>query len=436
MKFGVSTLSRGIYTSRDAYMAVAQAAERAGFDFMSVNDHLIVPGKLGSAYPYTQGGVWSAAEHGHCFDVITALAFLAGCTSRLRLLTSVMVVPHRPVIATAKMLATLDVLSGGRLILGAGAGWMKEEFALLGAPFEDRGRATDEYLEAFKVLWTQERPSYSGKHVNFSDVIFAPQPIQKPHPPIWIGGESPAALRRTAKLGDAWYPGNNNQQKPMDTPARLKTGIADLHRVAEQSGRNPKSIDICLIVQNPFDWAEQKTQDGSARRMFTGTSANMAEDAGALAAVGVSHVALRLGGETVAESVARIERFRRRRHREGVVAGRVGLAQPDRQPGCAPAEPRATQFSSLREHLGRHAVVHIGGRRRDIAVAQVGAAFAALVIVGLESCELVGFERRALLLRDAVKPCVVLAENRPLHRTVRAAKWFEAKFLLHVGWDL
>ena len=104
MKFGISTLSRGIYTSRDAYMKVAQAAESAGFDFMSVNDHLIVPDKLDSAYPYTQGGVWSAAEHGHCFDQLAAIAFLAGCTEKLRLLTSVMVVPHRPVIATAKML--------------------------------------------------------------------------------------------------------------------------------------------------------------------------------------------------------------------------------------------------------------------------------------------------------------------------------------------
>ena len=117
MRFGISTLSRGIYTSSEAFMNVAQAAERAGFDFLSVNDHIVVPAKLDSAYPYTVGGVWSASEHGHCFDQLATLAFIAGCTERLRLLTSVMVVPHRPVIQTAKILSTIDVLSNGRLIV-------------------------------------------------------------------------------------------------------------------------------------------------------------------------------------------------------------------------------------------------------------------------------------------------------------------------------
>ena len=309
MRFGISTLSRGIYTSREAIKQVAQASEKAGFDFLSANDHIIVPAKLGSAYPYTQGGVWSASEHGHCFDQLATLAFIAGCTEKLRLLTSVMVVPHRPVIQTAKMLATIDVLSNGRLILGVGAGWMEEEFRLLGAPFEDRGRATDEYIEAFKELWTKERPAYKGQHVNFDNLIFAPKPIQKPHPPIWVGGESPAALRRTVKHGDAWYPGNNNQQKPLDTPARLAAGIAELRKVAEKSKRDPKSIGIALIAQAPYGWAAETVQDGSARRMFTGSSAEMASDAVALAGAGVSDVALRLGGATLAESIDRIERF-------------------------------------------------------------------------------------------------------------------------------
>lgn len=309
MEFGISTLSRGLYTSRATYMAVAQAAERAGFSFMSVNDHVIVPGKLGSAYPYTQGGAWSASEHGHCFDQLAALAFLAGCTNRLKLLTSVMVVPHRPPIQTAKTLATIDVLSNGRLILGVGAGWMEEEFRLLGAPFEERGAATDEYLEAFRQLWTADRPSYKGRHVSFEDVIFAPKPLQPGGPPIWVGGESPAAMRRTVKLGNGWYPGNNNQQMLMDTPARLKAGIAKLHAVSEKAGRDPATIDLGLIVQGPFEWAAQPTQDKSARRMFTGSSDDMRADLAALEEAGVRHVALRLGGETVTESLERIGRF-------------------------------------------------------------------------------------------------------------------------------
>jgi probable F420-dependent oxidoreductase len=311
IKFGISTLSRGILVSRTAYMQVAQAAERAGFVFISVNDHVIVPGRLGSAYPYTRGGAWAAADHGHCFDQLTTLAFLAGCTSRMKLLTSVMVVPHRPPIATAKILATLDVLSGGRLILGVGAGWMKEEFDLLGVPFAERGAVTNEYLEAFKALWTQRWPTHASPHVNFADVIFEPKPIQQPHPPIWVGGESPAALRRAVRLGDAWYPGNNSQTAPLDTPARLAAAIGSLRRLAETAGRDPASLAVNLIVQNPFEWTSHKTADGSARRLFTGPSADMAADAVALQAVGVAHVAVRLGGATLTEALERIDRFGR-----------------------------------------------------------------------------------------------------------------------------
>jgi probable F420-dependent oxidoreductase len=309
MNFGLSTVTRGVFTTRQNYMAVAKAAERVGFDFLSVSDHLVVPADLQSAYPYTVGGLFGASEGGHCFDQLATIAFLAGCTERLRLLTSVMVVPHRPAVLAAKMLATIDVLSNGRLIIGAGAGWMKEEFALLGVPFEDRGNRTDEFLAAFRELWTKDQPSYRGKHVHFSDLLFFPKPLQKPHPPLWIGGESPGALRRTIRFGDAWYPGNNSQTKPLDTPQRLAAGIADLRRASETAGRDPATIDLALLVQDHFEWGVYKTQDGSARRMFTGTSADMAADAAALSAIGVRHVALRLGGTSAEESVGRIERF-------------------------------------------------------------------------------------------------------------------------------
>jgi probable F420-dependent oxidoreductase len=308
MKFGLSTLTRGVFSTRESYRAVAVAAERAGFDFLSVSDHVVVPANLKSRYPYAASGVFSAAEHGYCLDQLATMAFLAGCTERLRLLASVMVVPHRPAMLTAKMLATIDVLSNGRLILGAGAGWMKEEFALLDAPFEERGRVTDEYLAAFQELWTKDAPAYSGKHVSFSDVLFYPKPVQKPLP-IWIGGESPPALRRTIRFAAAWYPGNNSQTMPLDTPARLAAGIAHVKRACEAAGRDPGTIEVALLVQNYFEWEPHRIHDGSARRLFTGSSADMMDDVGALAAVGVDHVALRLGGDTADEAVARIERF-------------------------------------------------------------------------------------------------------------------------------
>jgi alkanesulfonate monooxygenase SsuD/methylene tetrahydromethanopterin reductase-like flavin-dependent oxidoreductase (luciferase family) len=188
---------------------------------------------------------------------------------------------------------------------------MQEEFQLLGAPFDERGQATDEYLDAFKALWTGERSSYQGRHVAFEDVIFAPKPIQKPHPPIWVGGESAAALRRVVKLGDAWYPGNNNQVRPLDTVPRLRAGIDGLHALARAAGRDPASLGIALLVQQPFEWTEARTQDGTARRLFTGSSDAMAADAAALEKAGIEHVALRLGGASVADAVERVERFGR-----------------------------------------------------------------------------------------------------------------------------
>jgi probable F420-dependent oxidoreductase len=309
VKFGLSTVTRGVFTTPDNYLAVAKAAERAGFDFLSVSDHLVVPANLRSRYPYDGAGVFAAAEHGHCFDQLATVAFLAGATERLRLLTSVTVLPHRPVMLTAKTLATIDVLAKGRLIIGAGAGWMKEEFELLGVPFEDRGPLTDDYLAAFKELWTKDKPSYRGKYVQFSGLLFFPKPVQKPHPPLWIGGESPPALRRAIKFADAWYPGSNSQTKPLDTPERLAAGIADIKRQCAASGRDPASLGVALLVQDFFEWGDYKTADSSARRLFTGTSPDMAADAAALSALGVGHAALRLGGNTAAECVGRIERF-------------------------------------------------------------------------------------------------------------------------------
>jgi probable F420-dependent oxidoreductase len=309
MQFGLSTLSRGLFTSRAAYRSVAQAAERAGFAFLSVNDHIVVPVKLDSPYPYSAGGQWSAAEQGHCLEQLATLSFLAGCTERLRLLTSVMVVPHREPILAAKMLATIDVLSEGRLIVGVGAGWMAEEFRLLGAPFAERGAATTEYLEAFKALWTMDRPAYRGEHVAFGDLIFEPKPIQKPHPPVWIGGESKAALRRLVRVGDAWYPGNNNPAAPLDTPERLTAGLSELRKLAREAGRDPASIGITLLVQGAYDWQPARTRDGSARAFFTGTSAEMAADCATLAGLGIGHVGLRASGTTMPEVIERIERF-------------------------------------------------------------------------------------------------------------------------------
>ena len=309
MKLGVNTSPRPPFNSREAYRTVAQTAERLGFDFLSVSDHVVVPRENVSRYPYNEEGKLGAAMLGHCFDQLTTLAFLAGCTDRIRLLSSVMVVPHRPPVLTAKILATADVLSGGRIILGCGAGWLREEFeALQTRPYDARGKVTDEYLEAFKQLWTNDNPAYAGEHVAFKDVVFQPKPLQKPHIPIWVGGESGPAMRRAASIGDGWYPGSSNPANRLDTVARLSAGIAKVRDLAQTAGRDPSALDIAYVVQWPVDWIAQRGSDGK-RRFMTGSAADMAEDAAMLTTLGVGHVALRLQAPSLAATLERIQRF-------------------------------------------------------------------------------------------------------------------------------
>ena len=127
--------------------------------------------------------------------------------------------------------------------------------------------------------------------------------------PLWVGGESPGALRRAVKLGNAWYPGNNSQLRPLDTIARLEIAFTELQRACERSGRDPASLGRCVLIQDFFDWTPRKTEDGRARRLFTGSSADMTQDAASLSGLGITHAALRLGGDSLDEALERIERF-------------------------------------------------------------------------------------------------------------------------------
>jgi probable F420-dependent oxidoreductase len=309
VEFGIHIGTRGCMVTRDNLMAVATAAERSGYGILGVADHLIVPVRTDVRYPYTADGIWPGAPTGECFDAIATLAFLAGCTRRIRLLTSVVVAPHRPPVLTAKLFQTADILSGGRVIAGVGAGWMKEEFAALGTPpYDERGAVTDEYIQAWKSLWTDARPSMHGKYVQFDNVVFEPKPVSKPHPPIWVGGESGPSLRRVARHGDAWYPVSNNANVPLDTPERLKAGIDRMHRAAEAHGRDPNSIDIAYVFFMPPSWTVRKTEEGG-RRMFSGSAADMLEDAAALKALGVNHLIVYLQRPTIEQTLDLLQLF-------------------------------------------------------------------------------------------------------------------------------
>jgi probable F420-dependent oxidoreductase len=199
-------------------LAAARAAEAAGFAHLSCSDHVCVPVSRADA----MGAVW--------FDAGSTLAFVAGVTSRIRLLPHVLVLPYRHPLVVAKQYGTLDLLSGGRLILGIGSGHLKPEFKVLGADFEARGRVTDEYLAAIVAAWESDVARFAGERVAFADVLVAPRVAQRPHPPVWVGGNSRAAVGRAARHGDGWIPWELE-------PADLAAGAAYAREVRARAGR-------------------------------------------------------------------------------------------------------------------------------------------------------------------------------------------------------
>src|SRR5262245_41357724 len=205
MRYGFYLPTRGASATPEALAALLQGGEALGFDSVMIADHIVFPTAITSKYPYTVSGVFPG--QGDALDQLTLATFAAAKTRRLRLVTSVMIVPYRNPVLTAKMLATIDVPSGGRLTVGGGVGWRREESEALGAPdFDRRGAATDDYIAIYKALWTRSPVSFSGQFYRVAERRCEPLPLQKPHPPIWVGGHSPAAIRRAARLGDGWHP--------------------------------------------------------------------------------------------------------------------------------------------------------------------------------------------------------------------------------------
>lgn len=183
------------YRARETFVDMVKKADALGFDAFAAGDHLVMP----KYAQRTTTEVW--------FDPFTFLAYVAGI-SDLRVLTDIVVVPYRTPFHTAKTVATLDFMTGGKVIFGAAVGYLEGEFNALNIPFRERGPMTDEYLEIMKVLWTADNPQYAGKFFQFSDVAFWPRPVQKPHPPIWIGGRTRLSMRRAVMHGDGWIPFN------------------------------------------------------------------------------------------------------------------------------------------------------------------------------------------------------------------------------------
>lgn len=197
MQFGLHSVNLHTCGYPEPMARLARAAEAAGFESLWVADHVVLPDPPMPQRPMD--------PNMRLLDPIVALTFVAAHTTRIRLGTGVIVLPQRNPLVLAKQLATLDVLSNGRLIFGLGVGWCEPEFRALGVPFEQRGRRGDEYLEAMRAIWTQEKPAYQSRYVAFADVQAQPQPLQQPTPPIIVGGRTPAAFRRAVEHGHGWY---------------------------------------------------------------------------------------------------------------------------------------------------------------------------------------------------------------------------------------
>src|SRR5215469_3382920 len=309
MEIGFNAPTTGGLIEPDSLRRIITEGETLGFDYATVSDHIMVPRDLESKYPYTDSGEFPAGTAAAWLEQLTTTAYIAALTSRLRFVMSVTVVPYRPAVLTAKILATIDYLSKGRLTLGIGVGWCREEFeAIAAAPFDDRGHVTDEWMMACKELWSNDEPRFDGKYVKFADVVFTPKPVQQPIP-IWVGGESGPALRRTAKYADAWYPIGTNPQFPMDTLTRFKGGVARLRGMAEKFGRDPKSVGLTYRVSSNPEAQPKGTVNGE-RKLFTGGAADYAGDIRALAEVGVSSFDFGLFGPTLAATIDNMRRFK------------------------------------------------------------------------------------------------------------------------------
>jgi probable F420-dependent oxidoreductase len=310
MQIGFNLPISGPLSSPEIVTRIAQEGEALGYDYLTLTDHIVLPNLRVPGYPYSESGEFFSEGPERRHEQLTTAAYIAAKTSRIRLVLAVMVVPHRPAVLAAKMLVTIDVLSGGRLVVGIGTGWLEAEFdAVVTTPFADRGAVTDEYLRAFRALWTEDMPRADGTWVKFNGLLFEPKPVQKPHPPIWVGGESGPALRRAARLGDAWYPIGSNNQHLLDTLPRYRAGIARLRRFTTEAGRDPESVALTYRVKRYGEAVPGKASNGE-RRLFSGSTSDIIADLLALRALGVSAVDIDFERPDPEASIAAMRRFK------------------------------------------------------------------------------------------------------------------------------
>jgi probable F420-dependent oxidoreductase len=244
---------------------IARAAEQSGFDSLWLPEHMSIPVHYDFKYNRTPDGK-IPEFFAHLPDPFVTLAMAAQATERIKLATGICILPQRNAVVTAKAAATLDFYSNGRLIVGVGAGWFPDEAAIMGVEFEKRWQILRETAEAMRCLWTEEEAEYSGEFVNFPPVRLFPKPIQKPHPPIYLGVHDPRhAPRRVVRYADGWCPGDLGADEAKDA-------IAEVKRLAKVIGRNPGSIEFSVLVTPKDGWPDlrdmRKYQEAGMRRII------------------------------------------------------------------------------------------------------------------------------------------------------------------------
>jgi len=236
MKFGIVFANTGPFVDPDGAVEMARAAEAAGFESLWTVEHTVVPAGYESTYPYDRSGRMPGSDDAPIPDPLVWLAFLASATSTINLATGILIQPQRNPVVLAKEVATLDHLSGGRVQLGVGVGWLEEEFDAIGVPFAERGRRTDDGIAAMRALWSQDQATYAGEFTSFTDCICRPRPVGGTVP-VHIGGHTEVAARRAGRIGDGFFPASGGHG--------VLAGLFDVvRRTAEESGRDPATIEI------------------------------------------------------------------------------------------------------------------------------------------------------------------------------------------------
>ncbi len=304
MKFGIClpNFPFGVKPSRDNIVGITLAAERLNYDSVWVSDHVLVPK--------------DKPRYGYIYEVLTTMAYLAGMTKRIHFGTSVLVLPQRDAILAAKQIATLDDLSGGRVIIGVGAGWIEGEYNNLGADFHRRGKHLNEAIQVMKTLWQDDDPHFEGEFYNFKDVLFGPKSAQSSGPPIWVGGASEAAIRRIVLLGDGWHADDSPLEQLQTITEQLRTMTTENKRSIEISLRRtvdlrPAAAKAGLIAAPTTGGGVDQAGrwPGGTAGALTGTLAEIKSFIDQVAEIGVSHFIFQFEHNTQEEHLAQIELF-------------------------------------------------------------------------------------------------------------------------------